>query len=580
MSEAKKVRMERLACTTIIVGKSATADGSVIVAHADDDINDGRVIFVPARKWDLNDEKEKFRNVYYDTCCDVPFDGYTSTYIRRYIGDDRGPGYQTQSEGYPASKPLGKIPQIAETYAYFDGNYGIMNEHNLMIGECTCGAKVQLEPEPGKRIFYSSELSRVALERCQTAQEAITLIAELIRDFGFYGTGETLLIGDSNEAWVFEMCAYDNDDPAGVWVAQRVPDDHFFVEANEFRIRDIYRSNEDINGVTVPEPYYVSKGSNRTVLYSKNLFAACKKNGWIEDHATHLDWLPTVSYGEYGHPYYSLRRVWRALSKVSPLSNLPSKVADGYTRDYPFSLVPGKKLSISDIASVYRDQYEGTKFDLTVGPGAGPFGCPVRYDVNADRGVDTWNLKVYKPTGAWERPISIYRCEMLWINQAKTINNHSIGISWIGLDRPMTSCLMPFYTQIPDLPKSIQTMNLLDFKFEGNSAWWAFNFVANHINLNYAYMIQDVTAKQKELESSAFDKINQVLATGDTNKLEAFCASNVESVLAAWWQLATALIVKYNDGCITTDATHIMETIDYPKNWLKLAGFYDGPVEY
>ena len=590
MNKEKSIRMERLGCTTMIVGKNATVDGSVIIAHSDDDVSDARIIFVPGK------DEETERNVYYDNCSLGPNPEYNSTEIRRYIGPDRGPGYDTGD--YPNSKPLGKIslPYIKKTYSYFDGCYGIMNEHGLMIGECTCGAKVHPEPDCKERIFYASELSRVALERCQTALDAIKLSAELIEKYGYYGTGETLLFGDADEGWVMEMCGYDEKGTNGIWVAQRVPDDHFFVAANEFRIRDIYMSDEDKNHKHTKDPFFKSKDSENTILYSKNLFAVCKEKGWIDQDATQLDWLPTVSYGEYGHPYYSLRRVWRALSKVDPLLHLSPKATDGYTRQYPFSIPVDphpedpqkkKKLSILDIASIFRDQYEGTEFDLTKGEAAGPFGNPVRYDLNPDQG-DTFNLNTYKPEGAWERPISIYRCAMLWINQAKKINDKTLGISWIGLDRPRANCLMPFYAKMPDLPKSIQTMNLLEFEFDHTpenepiktSAWWAFNFVANYINLNYSYMMVELSDLQSKLEAEAFTKINDVLSSGNTAGLIEFCSNHSENVIRAWWQLATQLIVKYNDGCITNGQNNIMEKIDYPKNWLKIAGFYDGPTKY
>ncbi|HLP46053.1 MAG TPA: C69 family dipeptidase [Candidatus Kapabacteria bacterium] len=621
MSNKKSVRMENSSCTTMIVGKNATVDGSVIVAHSDDDVADERVIFVPGGK----QTKGAKRNVYYDNCSLEPNTDYNSTNIRRYIGEDRGPGYNTKD--YPNSNSLGEITldflgkildnPPKETYSYFDGNYGIMNEHGLMIGECTCGAKIHPDPEKNKRIFYSAELSRVALETCKTAFDAVKVIAYLIKEYGYYGTGETLLLGDAGEAWVMEMCGYilkndkEIEKKAGLWVAQRVPDDHFFVAANQFRIRDIYQDKEDKKKLNPTELYFesiepenhktsiVSKKNTDKIYYSANLFTVCEAMGWKEDKASRqLDWVSTVSNGEYGHPYYSLRRVWRAFSKVNPSLHLSPKVQNGYTRQYPFSIplptdptMPGstepvKKLSILDIAAVYRDHYEGTEFDLTVGTAAGPFGNPVRYDINADQG-DTFNLNTYTPQGAWERSICIYRCGTLWLNQAKKVNDEVVGISWIGLDRPSANCLMPFYCKM-NLPESIQTMNLLEFAFDHTpanepiktSAWWAFNFVANYINLNYSYMMVELKALQSKLEVDAFTKINDVLSTGNMNDLIAFCNDHSQKVIRAWWKLATQLIVKYNDGYLTTGPNNTMEKIDYPKNWLKVAGYFDGPTKY
>ncbi|MBW2661464.1 MAG: C69 family dipeptidase [Deltaproteobacteria bacterium] len=557
------VRTEQPACTTMIVGKKATVDGSVIVAHSDDDVTDERVIYVPAA--DYPDGAK--RPVYYDDASLGYNSKYNSTELRRYIGTSRGPGYNTKD--YPPSKPLGEIPQVKHTYAYFDSSYGIMNEHQLMIGECTCGAKVHPEPEPGKRIFYSAELSRVALERCTKAREAIKLISDLIEQYGYYGTGETLLIGDPDEAWVMEMCGYDKDGTDGIWVAQRVPDDGYFVAANEFRIRKV-----DVNSLDM--------------MYSANLFKVCEEQDCWKPSEGQLDWLKTVSWGEYSHPYYSLRRVWRALSKAAPSLNLPAWVEDEYTKAYPFSVNPDKKLSVADIAAIYRDHYEGTEFDLTKGRAAGPFGDPTRYEKNPDQGDDTWNLNKYQPKGAWERPLSIYRCGMMWINQGRSFLPDPVGgVSWIGLDRPAATCLMPFYAGVNELPELVETMNLI--KFTRDSAWWAFNFVGNYATIKYSYMINDINEKQKELEGgalsvqSAVDQAAQILCQkGQENLcrtfLTSFCKSNTEEVVSSWWKLSETLIVKYNDGCITED--QIMQQVGYPEDWLNDVGYLEGPTSY
>jgi len=565
--------MARFACTTMIAGKNATIDHSIIVAHSDDDVADERVIFVPAYSYQKSDE----RRVYYDDASLGHKQNYNSTPLRRYIGYDRGPGYApVEGESFGLSTPIGAIPQYPaddpdypiplpeklKTYAYFDGSYGIMNEHNLMFGECTCGAKVHPQPKEEKRLFYSSELSRVALERCTNAVDAIKLMGYLIGKYGYYGTGETLLVGDSSSAWVMEMCGYEEDGSDGIWVARRVPDDHYFIAANEFRIREVDPLDPDL-------------------LFSENLFEVCKNKKWWDPSQGTLDWLTAVSWGEYSNPYYSLRRVWRGLSLVAPSMNLPAWVENGYTKAYPFSIKPDTMLSVADIARVYRDHYEGTEFDLTQGLAAGPFACPDRYEKNPDQG-DTFNLNKYTPEGAWERPISIYRCGMLTINQVRPDLPPPIaGICWIGLDRPSANCLIPFYTGVSKLPTKMETMILTRFDRK-NSAWWAFNYVANYASIKYSSMIEDIKKLQKELETWSLHEVekcdNQFKEQSSTD-ITRFCDTILEEVLRRWWMLAETLIVTYNDGCLT-DKENTMKQLGYSRQWLAYVGYFNGPISY
>lgn len=562
-------------CTTMAVGKNATKDGSVLIAHSDDDVSDERLIYVPAK----TNSHGSVRPVYYDNASLGPLTDlsgklYNASELYRYIGSSRGPGYEVLEDlmnerNLYNSIPLGSIPQVENTYAYFDSSYGVMNEKQLMIGECTCGAKVHPKPDPKKRIFYSSELSRVALERCTNARKAVKLMGQLIAEYGYYGTGETLLIGDTDEAWVMEMCGYDMDGTDGIWVAQRVPDNGYFVAANEFRIREVIKDSDDF-------------------MYSDNLHDVCKKLGWWDPRENELlDWLPTVSYGEYSHPYYSLRRVWRALTKAKPSANLPIWVENGYTKEYPFAIIPDCKLTVGDIANIYRDHYEGTEFDLTRGKGAGPWGDPTRYENNPDQG-NAFELNVNTPRGAWERPISIYRCGMMWINQARTGMTDAVGgVSWVGLDRPAANCLLPFYCGVTDLPACVQKMNLTDFSTD--SAWWAFNFVANFATIKYSYMMQDLQELRSKLEAAAFERIANTSreeggcpskrADLTVDEATKYCNDNAEFVLKAWWRLAQQMIVKYNDGCRTSSSSP-MQKIDYHETWLRDAGYYQGPTSY
>ncbi len=379
-----------LACTSFIITPGASADGSMYVAHTNDGFGAGVVGHEV-----LN---ESARLVY------VPPADHPTGAKRAVFFDPNSGSDEPTSVKEAQSKPLAYIPEAEHTYGYFTGSYGIINEHQLMSGEVTTGAKVQPSSDPENRIFYSSELSNIALERCRTAKDAVTLIGQLIDQYGYYGTGETLLFADPKEAWVIEMCGGTPDGKGGLWVAQKVPDGEIFVTANTFRIREIIPGNPD-------------------QMYSPRLFSSAKKNGWWNESAGKLDWLQTVSNGEYSHPYYSLARVWSLYSRIAPSRDFSPYVTDTYSKDYPFSVAPDKKLTTADAFALFRDHYEGTVWDLTTGPAAGPFGNPYRW-----RGAfDDHNPIAFgevKP-GAWPRAVSEMFCSYSYINQGRRLASRS-----------------------------------------------------------------------------------------------------------------------------------------------------------
>jgi dipeptidase len=547
----------------MIITKGATADDSMMVTHSDDDeLSDQRIIFVPAQDHAPNSTRGVI-------------DG-TNVGYPRIVSKERGPGYETS--GWPETPLIGSIPQVRHTYAYFDGNYGIMNEHNLMFGECTNGAKYEpdhvTEEEARRtgthcRLFYSAELSRIALERCTKAREAVELMGSLIDTYGYFSTGETLLVADEDEGWVFEMCALPDDEYHSAWIAQRVPDGNVFVAANEFRIREIKEGD-----------------TNQT--FSKSLLPGLKKVGWATLLNGSVDWLQSVSYGEYNHPYYSLRRVWRMFDRINPDIGLSPWVSGGgYTTDYPFSVAPKTKLQTSDVFSLYRDHYEGTQFDLTKGAAAGPYGDPNRYigPYDGSQNNVTQGQKLY---GAWERAISIFYQGYTYVAQTRpSAPELTKGLVWFGPDVSYTTCFSPFPSKVLNLPRAYQTGD--PQKFERDAAWWAFDFVANWARLNYQRMCKvDIQPLQKQLEEMQAQRVRdwdkKFAKGGDPKSLTALCQVNANEVLSRWWELADMLIAKYSDGYINPTPSRPENQapipIGYPSDWLGKTDYPNGPVTY
>lgn len=544
------------ACTTFAITPGASEDGSMYVGHTNDgvgkdwrEIDDISLLYVPASDHAPGTK----RPVLYDP----------------NSGSDAAGG----KRGGNSSLILGYIDQVPHTYAYYTGSYGMMNEHQLLSGECTDYAKVELGPEPGKRIFYSSELSDVALERCTKAREAVELVGSLIETHGYYGTGETLIFADPEEAWVIEICSsLDEEDGGGLWVAQKIPDGEVFVAANEFRIREVVSGNPD-------------------QLHSSDLFSKLEAAGLWSPAAGPLDWLEAVSYGEYSHPYYSLMRIWRIQDTLAPSLNLSAYVENSYTKAYPFSITPDEKINLTGAFSLFRDHYEGTDFDLSTGAAAGPFGNPYRYLGPDDAHTDFQNASYEQVRGgANPRPISAVFCSYSYVAEARSSLPDPVGgVLWFGPAVAYETVYVPMYAGATGVSAAYTVGDRLTY--DPGSAYWTFALVTNWAMLRYDAMIDTIVAEQCELEAESTalvqdtDRQAALLieagdAEGAVRLLTNVTVSRGDAIIDAWHDLTGRLIVTYANGLVTDPVTEAVDEPGYPAWWLDETGYQYGPRVY
>ena len=127
-------------CTSIMVGKKASADGSVITSHTCDGNYRTWIDIVPAAI---------YKN---DTVTSV-YEGGMHT---EFVDDETG------------RKLKGQIPEAHATYQFVNTAYPCLNEKQLGIGETTITGREELQNKNG--MFMIEELARVALQRCSTAR--------------------------------------------------------------------------------------------------------------------------------------------------------------------------------------------------------------------------------------------------------------------------------------------------------------------------------------------------------------------------------------------------------------------------
>jgi dipeptidase len=540
------------ACTTLIAGKLATTDGSVMASHSDDGESntDARLIRVPAQ----NHGPTATRPIFYDVE-DFP----------RYVGTERGdiPQY-APLPNQTAYKAIGSIPELAHTFAYYEATYGIINEHSVGIGESTCSAifGAKAVGHGGAALLSVDALSKVAMERATTSREAVQLMGQLAEQHGFYGagafegTGESLMVIDPREGFIFHILP-DDTGKSAVWVAQRVPDDEVGVVANMFTIRKVDFSD------------------TKNFLGSASVHSIALKKGLWKPADGLLDFTKVYSDGEYAHKYYSGRRMWGAYRIFNPSgkglpggSPLPADYDDlRATIVYPATLKPDHLTGPAEFMAIHRDYYQGTPFDMTTGVAAGPWGDPDRYSTNSQ-----------KVAGNWERSIGLYRTGETHIVTANAGLPEGVnGVVYYAPHASSTAVFTPFFAGCALQPTSDQAVHtsfsVMDPKnMSRDSAFWAFKYVFNVAKVKYSYMMHDIAAKQKALEGRSISLVGELSHGGSMDHSCFLLQENAALVTKTWWKLPDELIFKYADGWLNDE-----QGLGYPDAWLKETNYSKGP---
>lgn len=486
-------------CTSILVGKDASVDGSTMTSHSCDSTTDRTWMDFPQHATHQPGEMAKV-----------------------YIEPKR-----TKGPNDPDRLEAGEIPQVRETYAYLNAAYPIMNEYQLAIGETTFGGKPQLKSDNG--IIDCPELYRLVLERAKTAREAIRIADELTRLYGYNDYGEAFTFADPKETWLFEILGPGRGKKGAVWAAVRIPDDHVSVSANAPRIRRLNLADKD------------------SYMASANVFSLAQEMGW---------WDPKSGEAfEFCYAYGSRtamgsrRREWRALSRIAPSLKL-----DPNAENFPISVKAEKKLSVQDVLDIFRDTYQDTPFDMTrslVAPNRQ--GQVVKSPV-ANPFMNNDYLQLFNIPS--ERTIACKRATYVQITQSRAWLPDPIGgVVWLGYDNPVTTPHTPFYAGLTSMPASYMVDGRA--RFRRDCAWWAFRQVSQLAYLRWQEMVRDIEKVWRPIEEKAFADQARIEAEAlalykqDPQKARAFLTKYSHDVangaVEAYWRLAEDLWSKYTN---------------------------------
>jgi dipeptidase len=494
-------------CTSILVTKGASADGSVIITYS----------------------------------CDGEF----LPRLRLLPAADYGPGGKTEIRGFEGKR--GEIPQVAHTYRVLD----LMNEFQVAIGETTFDGRLDLVNPDGLLPYW--ELMVITLQRAKTAREAIKVMTDLVDEYGYASTGESFSIGDKEEAWILEMIGTGKGGHGAVWVAQRIPDGMICAHANMSRIGK-FPLNDPEN-----------------CLYSKNVISLAVDKGFYNPKNGPFNFSLAYNPPTEDQVRYSARRVWSIFRRAAPSSNLSPDFSSSIknAKPYPLWIKPDNKLSVRDVMALHRDHYEGTVFDMTKDLSAGPFGAPdrwrpINWEIEGkayawERPISTQQVGfIFVSQLRSAVPDSVGG--VFWYGMDNPYTNFFIPLYTTITELPEA------YTK-----GSIQSFSRdsawWTFNFVANYANLRYSDMIVDIQ-KVQKEIEDMEfSLQPSIEQSALNLLSsnpQMIPVFLTR----YCVSNAQMNLDRWWKLAEFLITKYNDGYVQDEKGHPRE-VGYPEKWLR-----------
>jgi dipeptidase len=498
-----------VACTNLLVTKSASTDGSVIITY---------------------------------TC-----DGEFHPILERMPAADYKEGDSLEIKDWH-DNVRGKVKQVLHTYAVV----GEMNEHQLAIGETTFDGRLDLQDSTGFLEYW--DMMSLALQRAKTAREAIKVMTDLVDEYGYRSTGESFSIADKEEAWIMEMIGSGTRGKGAIWVALKVPDGYISCHANKARIGEFPLDD--------PE----------NCIYSENVISFAIEKGYFDPNAG-KPFLFNEAYcpSTPRNHRYGDARVWSIFRRAAPSLNLSPDChrAVEDAEPYPLWIKPDHKLSLKDVFALMRDHYEGTEFDMTIGVDAGHYGSPNRWRPMAWT-LDSVDYVWERPISTQQTGFSFVSQSRSWLpDPIGGVYWYGVDDTYMTCYFPLYCCIdsLPESYTRGSLQKFSWDSAWWVFNFVANFANLKYSYMAPEILAVQTHLEDSLLAMQPELEDSA--KALLVSAPdAAVNLLTTHSVSSGEHITNRWRELGEYLMVKYNDGYVK-DEKGRPEEKGYPESWLR-----------
>ena len=290
-------------CTTIIIGKEQTADGSMIVARSED--------------WDAMEAKN----------------------YEIFEGTDNGPReFVAKDSPFRCELPEKALGYSALSPYNLHGHWGSAGFNTAGVGmsatESIFSSDEILKHDPlVENGVAENSVFNITLPYVHTAREGVERLGMLIEK---YGIAEGFGIGfvDSKEIWYLETACGHR------WLACRMPKDQYFVTGNQSRFRT-YDPNDKEN-----------------YLASADLIEFAEKHGLYNPAQGAFDFHEAYARDIKLDTTYNYPRVWGLQQFFSP------EIKNDVTKNtFPVFAKAAHKVTLTELRTAFRFHYDNTEHD-------------------------------------------------------------------------------------------------------------------------------------------------------------------------------------------------------------------------
>ncbi len=498
------------ACTSFIVTKGASKDGSTMITYA-------------------ADSHSLYGELYYRPAATHP------------------PGAKKKIFDWDSGRYLGEIDEVPKTYRVV----GNMNEHQLVISETTYGGRKSLR-NPKGGIDYGS-LMWTALQRARTAREAIRVMIALVDKYGYYSWGETFSIADPNEVWIMDLIGKGPGIKGALWVARRVPDGYVAAHANQPRIHRF----------PLNDP--------KSCLYAKDVISFARAKGWFKGEDKKFSFADVYAPADCRDLRVREGRVWAFFHRVARKAKVPIDYAacKPGAKPMPIWVKPDRKIGPRDLMDLMRDHFEDTPFDLRKGIGAGPWGLPYRWRPLTWKHKGNKYLND-RATATQQTAFGFVSQSRAWLPGAIggllwfSVDDAAATV-YVPMYAGLTKIPKAYAVGTGSFNKFTWESAFWVFNWVSNWAYTRWSHMFPDIRKLQVKLEHKFVTDQPELEKKALAAFKQDPARAEA-LINEYSAKASAMVVDRWRLLGQELLMKYLDGN-RRDAKGKVEHPGYPKEW-------------